>query len=122
MRLIRWDGFWFVHIPFVSMAKFLSLTQFPMDHLSHLVMPTLVFLLCQFDLTTYHYYYYYMKVSTQYYLVIFAEFQIYFFIVSILLDLSSVVVSILPRIFSSLSRFSGFSELFQGFPLELVPK
>ena len=38
----------FVHIPFVNMARFLSLAQFPMDHLSHPVMSTFVFFLCQF--------------------------------------------------------------------------
>ena len=46
MHLIFKDKFKFVHITFVSMAKFHSLAQFQVDHLSYPVMLTLVFLLC----------------------------------------------------------------------------
>ena len=41
------DRFWFVHILFICMGKFQSLVQFPVDHLSHPVVPSLVLLLCQ---------------------------------------------------------------------------
>ena len=47
-HLIFLDRFWFVHILFVSMVKFESLALFPVDHLSHPVMPSLVFLFWQF--------------------------------------------------------------------------
>ena len=50
MCLILQDGFWFVHVPFVNMVEFQFLTQFPMDHLSHLVV---------FYYYYYYYYYYY---------------------------------------------------------------
>ena len=36
-----------MHIAYVSMALFESLAQFPVGHLPHQVMPTLVLLLCQ---------------------------------------------------------------------------
>ena len=47
MRHIFLDRHWFVHIPFVSRAKFSSLAQFPVDRLSYPVMPTLIFILYQ---------------------------------------------------------------------------
>ena len=45
MRLILMEGFWIVHIPFGSMVKFLSFAQFPVDHLPHKVMASLVLFL-----------------------------------------------------------------------------
>ena len=46
------DRFLFVHIPFVSMVKFESFAQFPLDHLSHPVIPSLV--LCRFAAFAYY--------------------------------------------------------------------
>ena len=40
--------FCFVHIPFVIIGKFQFLAQFQMDHISHPIIPTLVFTICQF--------------------------------------------------------------------------
>ena len=37
-----------MHIPFVGMVKFKFLAHFPVDHLAHPVMSTLVLLLCQY--------------------------------------------------------------------------
>ena len=37
---------WFMHIPFVSMVKFQSLAQFPVDPLSNAVTPGFIILLC----------------------------------------------------------------------------
>ena len=48
MHLIFLDSFRSVHIPSVNTVKFLSLTQFPVDHLPHPIMHSLIFLLCQF--------------------------------------------------------------------------
>ena len=48
MRIILSGGFCFVHISFGYMVKFESLVQFPVDHLSHPVMPSLVLHLCWF--------------------------------------------------------------------------
>ena len=45
LSLIFLDRFWFVHTPFVSMVKFELLAQFPVGHLSHPVVPSLVFFL-----------------------------------------------------------------------------
>ena len=47
IHVIFFDRFWFVHIPFV--IKFQSLKAFPDDHLSHLVVPSLVLLLHYFQ-------------------------------------------------------------------------
>ena len=46
MRLILWDGFEFVDIPFGSMVKFQFFAQFPVDQLLHPVVPTLALLQC----------------------------------------------------------------------------
>ena len=46
MSLILLDGFWFDLMPFVRMAKFQFFAQFPMDHLPHTVMFSLIVLLC----------------------------------------------------------------------------
>ena len=40
------DGFWFVHIPFISSVKFWSLARFQMDNLSHLVVLTFLYPVC----------------------------------------------------------------------------
>ena len=48
MDLILLEGF------FVSMVKFLTLAQFPLDHLSHPLMPNLVSLFYQFIAFTYY--------------------------------------------------------------------
>ena len=45
MRPILKDWFWFVHIVLGSLVNFELLTQFQVDHLSHPVMPSLIFLL-----------------------------------------------------------------------------
>ena len=45
MDVIHSEGFWFVHISFVSVVKYWYLTQFPVDHLPHPIMYILVFLL-----------------------------------------------------------------------------
>ena len=42
MRLILWDIFWIVHIPFVHMVKFKLLTQFLVDHLAHPFVSSLI--------------------------------------------------------------------------------
>ena len=42
MRLILPDGFCVVHIPLIRIVKFHSLAQFPVDHLSHPVVSSLV--------------------------------------------------------------------------------
>ena len=36
------DRFWVVHIPFVRMVEFQLLEQFPMDHLAHPIVPSLI--------------------------------------------------------------------------------
>ena len=54
MRLIFSERFWFVHKPFVSSVKFQFLAQFPVDHLSHPTMPSLVSLLRQFVAFAYY--------------------------------------------------------------------
>ena len=46
IRLTLLDRFWLVHIPFGWMIKFQSLAQFPVDHLSHLILCCLILLLC----------------------------------------------------------------------------
>ena len=46
VRLILLDRFLFVHIPFVRMIKLQFLTQFPMDHLAHPVVSSLLLFLC----------------------------------------------------------------------------
>ena len=45
VRFLFLDGFCFVHIPFGSMVKFQFLAQFPMDHLSHPVVSSLILFL-----------------------------------------------------------------------------
>ena len=45
--VILLDRFWVVHIPFVRMVKFKFLAQFPVDHLAHPVVPSIIlFLIC----------------------------------------------------------------------------
>ena len=45
---------WVVHIPFVGMVKFKLLAHFPVDHLAHPVVSSLVLLLCQFAAFAYY--------------------------------------------------------------------
>ena len=45
--------FFFEHIPFVCMVK-LQLAQFPIDHLAHPDVPSLMFFLCKFDTFAYY--------------------------------------------------------------------
>ena len=45
VRLIRQDGFWAVYIPFVLMVKFKLLAQFPVYHLPHPVVCSLLLFL-----------------------------------------------------------------------------
>ena len=55
--LILQDGFWVVHISFVRMVKFKSLEQFPVDHLGHPVVSSLILflcLLCDWSFRIYH--------------------------------------------------------------------
>ena len=42
VRLIFWDGFWYMHIPFVRMVKLQFLAQFPLDHLFYPVVSSLI--------------------------------------------------------------------------------
>ena len=44
MCVIFLDGGWVVHIPFVRMVKFKFLAHFPVDHLAHPIMSSLIFL------------------------------------------------------------------------------
>ena len=48
MRFIFKDGFGDVHITFVLMVKFKLLSQFPGDHLPHIVVFTLILFLALF--------------------------------------------------------------------------
>ena len=48
VHLIVLDRFWVVHIPCVRIIKLQFLAQFPVDHLAHPVLPSLIFFLCQF--------------------------------------------------------------------------
>ena len=43
-----------MHIPFVGMVKFQFLAHFPVDHLAHPVVSSLVLLLCQFAAFAYY--------------------------------------------------------------------
>ena len=57
VRLILQDGFWFVLLPFVRMAKFKLLAQFPVDHLSYLIVSSFFFFLfffCSFCVNLLH--------------------------------------------------------------------
>ena len=45
-RLIFQDGFLVVQIPFVTMVKFQLLAPFPVDHLAHLIVYSLILFLC----------------------------------------------------------------------------
>ena len=62
--LIFWDRFLSKHI---SMAKFLSLAQFPVNYLFHSVRPTVVFLLCPLAIFPFYHYYYYYYYSLSFY-------------------------------------------------------
>ena len=42
VRLIFWDEFWIVHIPYVCLVKFKRLAQFPVDQLPHPVVSCLM--------------------------------------------------------------------------------
>ena len=53
MSLILLDGFWFVPVPFYVITKFQFLVEFPVDHLSHPVMSSLILLLLYFVTFTY---------------------------------------------------------------------
>ena len=46
VRFILLNRFWVVHIPFTRLTKLQLLAQFPVDHLAHPVMPSLMFSLC----------------------------------------------------------------------------
>ena len=54
MCVIFYDRCWVVYIPFVGMAKFKFLAHFPVDHLAHPVVSSLVLLLCQFAAFTFN--------------------------------------------------------------------
>ena len=45
VRIILKDRFWVVHILFVPMVKLQLLAQFPVDHLAHPAVPSLIFFL-----------------------------------------------------------------------------
>ena len=63
-------SFWLRHIPFINMVKFLSLAQFPVDQISHPVVPCCVILLCYFNAFAYYvinrcisvYIYYFLRI------------------------------------------------------------
>ena len=58
VRLIFYDRFSVVHILFVCVVKFKLLAQFPMDHLPHPVVSSLiVFLCCYHFFYCYHYWF-----------------------------------------------------------------
>ena len=44
--IILWDRFWVVHISFVRMVNLQLLAQFPVDHIGHPIVPSLIFFLC----------------------------------------------------------------------------
>ena len=50
MCLIFLEKFWVVHIPFVRRVKFKLLAYFPVDHLTHQVMSSLILSLQVIDL------------------------------------------------------------------------
>ena len=52
--VIFYDRCWVVHIPFVGMVKFKYLAHFPVDHLAHTVVSSLILLLCQFAAFAYY--------------------------------------------------------------------
>ena len=54
VSVIFWDRCLVVHIPLVGMVKFKFLVHFPVDHLVHPDMSSLVFLLCQFAAFAYY--------------------------------------------------------------------
>ena len=54
MCVIFKDRCWVVHIPFVGMVKFKFLAHFPVDHLAHPVVSSLVLSLCQFAAFAYY--------------------------------------------------------------------
>ena len=54
VRVIFWDRCWVVHIPFVGMVKFKFLAHFPVDHIAHPIVSSLVLLLCQFAAFAYY--------------------------------------------------------------------
>ena len=54
MCVIFSDRCWVVHIPFVCMEKFTFLAHFPVDHLSHPAMSSLIFLQRKFAAFTYY--------------------------------------------------------------------
>ena len=53
MGFIFLERSWFLHVPFVSMVKFESLAQIPVDPFSYPVVPTIAFLLSLFAAFTY---------------------------------------------------------------------
>ena len=48
------DGFWLVHIPFVRIAKFKFLAQFPIDHPSNSIVSGLILFLSLFAAFAYY--------------------------------------------------------------------
>ena len=52
VHIIFLDRCWVVHIPFVGMVKFKFLAHFPVDHLAHPVVSSLVPLLCPYKFFT----------------------------------------------------------------------
>ena len=54
MSVIFLDKCWVLHIPFVCMVKFKFLAHFPVDHLAHPVVFSLLLFLCHFAAFAYY--------------------------------------------------------------------
>ena len=64
LRRIFLDRFRLLDIPFNSMVKVSSLAQFPVDHLSHPIVPFLLLVLCQFTAFAFYVINCFISVST----------------------------------------------------------
>ena len=109
IRLILQDGFWFAHIPYGCVVKFQFLAQFPVDHLPHPVVSSLILLLSL--LLLYYYSFQVFHTSTSWWSFIWVQVTASLFrtLLSILADVCNTVdwmVLILPLISDSFSPFS----------------
>ena len=54
VSVIFYEKCWVLHIPFAGMVKYKFLEHFPLDHLAHPIVSSLVILLCQFAAFAYY--------------------------------------------------------------------
>ena len=97
--LIVSDGFIFLHVAFCSMIKFLFLAYFLVNHLSHPVVSSAIFLLCKFSTFAYYMIYGFLSITTKSTFAILLRIIDFRFNIIAFLQILTILWSIRPRFY-----------------------